>query len=128
MFGKIYEKRHFIMKTYPLKLKLALFLTVILAITLCCLFVFLQTADLSEFKLDSDVGLIKTTIVVTSDREIKDYRADITKVFDDTYVLEYENESDANYAYNTLSKKVTSTTYITIFREYRRRDGRDGRR
>ena len=83
------------MKTYPLKLKLALFLTVILAITLCCLFVFLQTADLSEFKLDSDEGLIKTTIVVTSDREIKDYRADITKVFDDTYVLEYRKPYDA---------------------------------
>lgn len=116
LFGKIYEKRHFIMKTYPLKLKLALFLTVILAITLCCLFVFLQTADLSEFKLDSDEGLIKTTIVVTSDREIKDYRADITKVFDDTYVLEYENESDANYAYNTLSKKsYVNDVYYDFF-------------
>lgn len=104
------------MKAYPLKLKSALFPAVILAMTFCCLFIFLQTADLSEFKPESDEGLIKTTLVVSSDREIKDGRADITKVFDNTYILKYENEADANYAYNTLSKKsYVNDVYYDFF-------------
>lgn len=93
------------MKQTTMKFKLGSLLAVIAVMLFCCFLTIVQMRTLCDFNAESDEGLIKTTVIVTSDKEIKDNKAVVTKISDDVYVLEYAREKDANYAYNTLVKK-----------------------